>query len=101
MAKKGDVKVEIPKELREELDKLVNVPTKGRWDPQTSAILEEYVRKVPNLMVLLAVMETARPELTWSITRVSEGVRLVTGKPWTYWKNLNIIASRKDRRREL
>ena len=89
MPKKGSVTLRISDELRAELDAVIMDGKRPRWDSETMAVLTEYVRKVPSLQVLMRVMKTARPDITWSISRVSEGVLQVTGHPWSYWKVRN------------
>ena len=89
MPKKGSVTLKISDELRAELDAVIMDGKRPRWDSETMAVLSEYVRKVPSLRVLMKVMKTARPDITWSLTRVSDGVNAVTGHPWSYWKLRN------------
>ena len=89
MPKKGSVELSISDELRAELDAVVLEGQRPRWDAETMAVLSEYVRKVPTLKVLMEVLKTARPDIGWSMSRVSEGVNEITGHPWLYWKTKN------------
>ena len=99
MPKRSSGALKISDELRAELDAVIMDGKRPRWDAETVAVLTEYVRKVPNLKGLLAVMRTARPDISWSLTRVSEGVIDVTGHPWLYWKARNKEESKSRRKK--